>query len=185
MGDAGPERIAVGLVRGLHGLNGGVRVETLSDDSERYAVGSELLAEGDDTPLVVAWSGPSKPGVLVRFEGISSREAAERLRDRYLEVIVSGDLPDGLWYWHQIEGLAVVTREGVPLGNVVDVFRAGASEVYVVRGGERGEILVPAVAEVVVRLDPDAGSMTVDAAVLALDSTPLPRRRKRHAKKET
>jgi 16S rRNA processing protein RimM len=183
--DAGPERIAVGLIRGLHGLDGTVRVEILTDELDRFAVGSELLVDGGNDRLTITWSGPSKPGVLVRFEELASREAADRLRGRYLEVVADEELPDGTWYWHQIEGLAVVTREGKALGNVVDIFRAGEAEVYVVRGGERGEVLIPAVKDIVVSLDPAAGSMTVDAQVLALDSTPLPRRRKKHAKKAT
>lgn len=162
-----------------------MRVETLSDNPDRFAVGSELLVDGGNERLTVAWSGPSKLGILVRFEEVASREAADRLRDRYLEVPVDKDLPAGSWYWHQIEGMAVVTREGMDLGKVVDIFRAGEAEVYVVRGGERGEVLIPAVTDVVVALDPVAGTMTVDADVLAFDSTPLPRRRKRHARKAT
>ena len=78
------ERVTVGLVRGLHGLGGAVRVEVLSDDPDRFAVGSVLYAEGDDAPLTIAWSGPAKPGLLVSFAETSSREAAEPLRDRYL-----------------------------------------------------------------------------------------------------
>lgn len=182
MSDAAPDRITVGLVRGLHGLNGTVRIETLTDNPDRFVVGAELFVEGDGTPLTIGWTGPSKPGLLVRFDEVASREAADRLRDRYLEVAAEPVLPEGSWYWHQIEGLPVTTREGTALGTVVDVFRAGEAEVYVVRGGERREILIPAVSDVVVDLDPAAGRMVVDAAVLALDSTPPPRRRKRHAR---
>jgi 16S rRNA processing protein RimM len=172
------ERVAVGLVRGLHGLGGAVRVEVLSDDPDRFAVGSVLFAEGDDSPLTIAWSGPAKPGLLVSFAQIRTREAAERLRDRYL-VADPAPLPEGSYYWHEVRGLAVSTTEGESLGSVVDVFRAGAGEVYVVRGGDRGEVLVPAVRDVVVALDPPAGRLVVDAHVLALPDRP-PRRRRRH-----
>lgn len=184
MSDAAPERITVGLIRGLHGLNGTVRIETLTDNPDRFVAGARFYVDGEAAPLTIAWTGPSKPGLLVRFEEVSSREVAERLRDRYLEVVAESELPEGQWYWHQIEGLAVTTREGLALGAVVDVFRAGEAEVYVVRGGERGEVLIPAIADVVVELDPPGGKMVVDAAVLALDSTPPPRRRKRHAKND-
>ena len=60
-------RITVGLVRGLHGLRGAVRVEVLSDEPGRFAVGSVLYVEGDDAALTVDWTGPAKPGLLVRF----------------------------------------------------------------------------------------------------------------------
>jgi 16S rRNA processing protein RimM len=173
------ERVTVGLVRGLHGLGGAVRVEVLSDDPERFAVGSVLFADGDDKPLTVAWSGPSKPGLLVRFEELSTREAAEALRERYLEAVPGGALPAGTWYWHQIRGLEVSTTSGDVLGKVVDVFRAGGSEVYIVRGGHLGELMIPAVKDVVVELDPPAGRLVVDPVALALPEKP-PRRRRRH-----
>jgi 16S rRNA processing protein RimM len=173
------ERITVGLVRGLHGLRGAVRVEVLSDDPERFAVGSVLFADGDDEPLTVTWAGESKPGILVAFEGFYSRESADRLRDRYLEAIASTPLPEGSWYWHQIRGLEVRTAEGEVLGNVTDVFRAGEGEVYIVRGGTRGEVLVPSVKGIIVELDPESGHLVVDAVALALPDKP-PRRRRRH-----
>ena len=172
------ERVAVGLVHGLHGLRGAVRVEVLSDEPERFAIGSKLFVEGDERPLTIAWTGPAKPGLLVRFEELSSRESVEHLRRRYLEV-AEEPLPEGTYYWHQIKGLTVVTTEGLDLGTVVDVFRAGEGEVYVVRGGALGEVMVPAVSSVVVAMDVDAGRIVVDPVALDLPKKP-PRRRRRH-----
>ena len=172
------ERVAVGLVHGLHGLRGAVRVEVLSDEPERFAVGSVLFAEGDERPLTIAWSGRAKTGLLVRFEELPVREAAEHLRGRYLEISAPRTLPEGTYYWHQIDGLEVTTTEGAALGSVADVFRAGEAEVYVVRGGSLGEILVPAVSTVVVELDPQAGRLVVDPVALNLPAAP-PRRRRR------
>ncbi len=172
------ERVAVGLVHGFHGLRGAVRIEVLSDEPHRFDVGSVLFVEGDDQPLTIAWTGPAKPGLLVRFEGLSTRESVEHLRRRYLEV-AQEPLPEGTYYWHQIKGMAAVTTEGVDLGTVVDVFRAGDGEVYVVRGGTLGEVLIPAVSSVVVELDVDAGRLVVDAVALDLPTKP-PRRRRRH-----
>ncbi len=173
------ERVTVGLVRGLHGLRGAVRIEVLSDEPERFAVGSVLFAEGDERPLRVVWTGPAKPGLLVRFDELPTRESVEFLRERYLEAEPGEPLPEGTYYWHQIRGLAVSTTTGEDLGTVVDVFRAGASEVYVVRGGRLGEVMVPAVKDVVVELDPGAGRLVVDPVALDLPTKP-PRRRRRH-----
>ena len=172
------ERVAVGLVHGFHGLRGAVRVEVLSDEPQRFAVGSVLFAEGDDRPLTIAWTGPAKQGLLVRFEELPSRESVEHLQRRYLEV-AEAPLPDGTYYWYQIRGLAVMTTEGVDLGTVVDVFRAGAGEVYVARGGTLGEVMIPAVSNVVVELDPGMGRLVVDPVALDLPDKP-PRRRRRH-----
>jgi len=161
-------------VRGFHGLRGAVRVEVLSDEPTRFSVGSRLFVEGQEQPLTIAWTGPSKPGLLVRFEELGSREAVEGLRDRYLEVVPEAPLPPGTWYWHQIRGLQARTSGGEALGTVSDVFRAGAGEVYVVDGGPRGELLIPAVRAVVLELSPEEGYLIVDDRALGLTEGPAP-----------
>jgi 16S rRNA processing protein RimM len=166
------ERITVGLVRGLHGLRGAVRVEVLSDESSRFAVGSTLYVEGDQRPLTIAWTGPAKAGLLLRFRELGDRESVEPLRERYLEAVPEAPLPAETWYWHELVGLEARTSDGEVLGTVSDVFRAGAGEVYVVSGGPRGEVLVPAVKTVVVALSPGEGRLVVDAVALGLDAVP-------------
>ena len=170
------ERITVGLVRGLHGLRGAVRVEVLSDDPERFYTGSLVYPEGEPDPLTVAWMQPTKPGILVRFEEADTREEVEALRDRYLEAVLREPLPRGTWYWHQLHGLAAVTTAGEKLGTVSDVMRVGETEVYVVTGGPRGEILVPAVRPIVTELDPASGRLVIDAEALDLPTDPRPPR---------
>jgi 16S rRNA processing protein RimM len=153
-------------------------VEVLTDDPDRFARGSVLYPEGSDEPLTVTWSHEDGRGIHVRFRERGTRESVESLRDVYLEVPVEErTLPEGSWYWHEIEGTTVVTLTGEELGRVVDVFRAGEGEVYVVRGGPRGEVLVPAVETVVRELAPDAGRIVVDPE--ALDLGPVRGRRPR------
>ncbi len=137
---------------------------------DRFAVGSVLYADGDDRPLTVAWTGPAKPGLLVRFHELTDRPSVESLRERYLEAVPATPLPPETWYWHQIEGLEARTGAGEVLGTVSDVFRAGEGEVYVVTGGPRGEVLVPAVRSVITELRPDAGYLIVDPRTLGLEA---------------
>src|SRR5262249_10899772 len=106
---ADTQRLVVGLVRGVHGLRGAVRVEILSDEPARFAKGSVLHVEGSTDPLTVVWSQSDEPGILVRFRELPSRDEADALRDRYLEADVIGDaLPTDTVYWHEVEGAAVV-----------------------------------------------------------------------------
>lgn len=172
-------RLVVGMVRGLHGLRGGVRIEILTDDPARFQPGSVLYPEGSDEPLTVEWSHEDGPGVLVRFEEFPIRELAATLRDRYLEAEVSTDaLDDGAFYWHELIEVPVTTSDGELLGTVADVFRAGGGEVLVVRGGERGEVLVPAVKAVVTELAPRDGRIVVERDALDIQVEP-PRKRPR------
>jgi 16S rRNA processing protein RimM len=95
----------------------------------------------------------------ITLAGIGSREAAEGLAGRYLERPRS-DLPEGTYYWHELEGLLVVDETDRELGRLVEVFRAGENEVYRVEG-ERGELLIPALRDVVRAIDLAAGRMVV------------------------
>ena len=178
------ERLVVGLVRGVHGLDGTVRVEPLSDDTGRFEAGSRLYPEGSPRRLTVEWAQADAPGVLVRFREVSTREAADGLRGVYLEAIApSAELgPDEYW-WHEVIGVPVTSGSGEELGAVDDVFRAGGSEVYVVRGGPRGELLIPAVRSVILEFAPRRGRLVVDAEALGLDEVRPRRRRGRRSSK--
>jgi 16S rRNA processing protein RimM len=168
-----PVRLVVAQVRGLHGLNGAVRVEVLTDRPEdRFALGTVLHVEGDPRPLTVDTAGPVEdgPGWRLRFREIPTRNAAERLRDAYLEIMVdrSTDLDPGAAYWHEVVGAVVRDSTGAELGRVADVYRAGENEVYVVRGGPAGEFDMPAVRDVITSFAPERGEIVVDEAVLDL-----------------
>lgn len=170
-----PTRLVVGQVRGLHGLQGAVRVEVLTDRPEvRFAEGEVLHVEGDARPLTVVAAQPVEdgPGWRLRFGEVPDRQASERLRDAYLEIEVDrdADLEAGAAYWHEVIGATVRDTTGRELGQVADVYRAGESEVYVVRGGPAGELDVPAVRDVITTFAPERGELIVDATVLDLDA---------------
>lgn len=176
-GEPAPGRLAVGQVRGVHGLRGVLRVEILSDDPTRFEPGSQMLLEDSDRTLTVAWVQDDGPGLLMRFEEVTSREAADALRGRYLEVPPRAEaLPAGEYYWHELMDVPVLADDGEDLGAVVDIFRAGGGEILVVRGGSRGEILVPTVTAVVRELAPRSGRIVVDREALGLAVEPAPRR---------
>jgi 16S rRNA processing protein RimM len=168
-----PTRLVVAQVRGLHGLQGAVRVEVLTDRPEaRFATGEVLHVEGDARPLTViaAEAVQDGPGWRLRFREVPNRQASEWLRERYLEVEVDreADLDAGAAYWHEVIGATVRDSAGAELGKVADVYRAGESEVYVVRGGPAGEFDLPAVRDVITTFAPERGELIVDESVLDL-----------------
>ena len=185
----GSTRLVVGRVRGLHGLQGLVRVEVLTDRPEvRFVPGTALFPEGTTTPLTIAEASPvaDGPGWWLSFRGIRDRVRAEPLRDVFLEIEVdrAADLEAGQAYWHEVIGAEVLGADERSLGRVADVYRAGESEVYVVRGGPVGEFDLPAVQGIVREFDPAAARIVVNEAALDLDSRPVdappPKPRKAH-----
>lgn len=151
--------------------------------------GSRLFLEGEARPLTIASAAPvaDGPGWWLTIKEVASRAAAERLRERYLEVEVdrAADLEPGQAYWHEIVGSEVVGRDGRVLGRVVDIYRAGESEVYVVRGDVVGAFDVPAIRGIVTEFAPTEGRIAIDESALDLEAAPVdapPKRpRKIHA----
>lgn len=167
------ERLVVGLVRGIHGLNGAVRVEVLTDrPEERFRPGTVLFREGTEERLTItsATAVQDGPGWRLRFEGIATREGADTLRQAYLEMEVrpTADLARGEVYWHEVVGVAVRGVDGTELGTVQDIYRVAENEVYVVGGGAYGTFDVPAVRAFIRIFAPRRGEIVVDADALDL-----------------
>ena len=166
----------VALVRGVHGLNGTLRVEVLTDRPEaRFKRGATLFREGQETPLRVIDGVPiaDGPGWRIRLAEAPDRHAAEAFRGAYLEAIVPAEdraAAAESWLWHEIVGLPVIGRDGEQLGTVADIYRVAENDVYVVRG-PRGEFDVPAVRDFVISIDPHGAGLAVD--VEALDLPPI------------
>jgi len=161
----GEPPILVGVIARAHGLGGEVVVDPYSDAPERFQPGSVLTAAfptGKTASLVVASVRPFQERLLVQFEGVATRTDAESLRGADLLIARSEvkPLPEGQYYRFELVGLAVKSRAGEPLGEVADVFSTGSNDVYVVRG-PRGEILLPAIAGVIVEIDLAQKTMTV------------------------
>lgn len=140
---------------GVRGLRGLLKVESLTDFPERLAPGERVYLEGDAVPHEVAERGQAGRLTVLRLDGIDTRAEAEALIGRYVEV-ERRPLPEGSFYWHELEGLRVVDELAGELGRIAEVFRAGENEVYRVVG-PRGETLVPALRGIVLEIDPAAG----------------------------
>src|SRR4051812_18114159 len=101
--------------------------------------------------------------LLVRFEGITSRETAAALTNA--EVLVPRDflepLESGEVYIEDLVGCTVVDQQGRERGSVSASFWNGAHDVLTVSGPD-GELLVPAVPEFLVDIDVEARRVMVD-----------------------
>ncbi|HEV8402256.1 MAG TPA: ribosome maturation factor RimM [Candidatus Limnocylindrales bacterium] len=184
----------VALVRGVHGLRGAVRAEVLTDRPEdRFVAGAVLFREGDDRPLTIASAEAvaDGPGWRIRFDEVTTRDAADTLRGVYLESVVrpEEDLARGSYYWHEVIGSTVRGVDGTELGTVRDIYRIGETEVFAVEGGPFGSFDLPAVRAFVRIFAPRRGEIVVDADSLDLraprsrtadpDRPKAPRRRTR------
>lgn len=153
---------------GAFGIEGAVKVRSLTDFPDRFAPASELHLDG--SPRRVEWSRQQNTGLVVKLTGLDTRSLAEAQLGRYLEVPEADlrPLPEGRWYHHQLVGLAAVTDGGQALGVVVDVVERPANDVWVVRAGGI-EHLIPATRDAVLDVDLDAGRITVASWLLEVE----------------
>ena len=159
------ELLEIGRIVRSHGLTGRVKVlsylesQAVLDDLDQVAIGRkvhETKAYGlDAVQKGEGW-------FVLKLRGVESRDAAAALVG--LSLWIPSEkmmrLPDGEYYWHEIIGLEVVTEDDRSLGKVVSVFPTGSNDVYVCRGNGR-EILLPAIGDVVRRIDRDRKVMEV------------------------
>ncbi len=150
---------------GAHGLKGMVRVglpgRAAEFDPETYMSLGEVLIGGEPFQVLKAVRG--RRHILLRLQGVASREQAEGLVGREVqgEARRFPELPPGEYYWFQILGLAVVhARDGTVLGRLEEIWPTGAHDVYVVRQGQR-EVLLPAVEGVIQEVNLEEGCLKV------------------------
>ncbi|GGL21763.1 ribosome maturation factor RimM [Sphaerisporangium melleum] len=165
-------QLVVGRIGRPHGIRGEVTVEVRTDDpAARFRPGNALATDPPGTgPLVVESVRWHKNILLLGFEGVHGREAAEALRDTML-VIDSADIPPpedpDEFHDHQLIGLSVVTAAGEQVGKIIDVLHHG-QDLLVVRRGH-GEVFVPFVKALVPEVDLAAARVVVDAPPGLLD----------------
>jgi 16S rRNA processing protein RimM len=150
----------VGQVLGAYGLDGAVKVLSLTDFGDRFDTGSRLVLEGDER--VVEWSRDAGGDLVVKLKGIDNRTMAQLFRGRYLEVGEDAARPagEGRFYHHQLIGLVVSTTSGLGLGRIAEVLERPANDVWVSREGSL-EHLIPATRDAVVEVDLNEGRVVV------------------------
>lgn len=163
-----PEYLAIGRITAPFGIRGEVKVEIHTAWPDRFALLDQVYV-GDAQaqavyPLELEGSRRHRGQAILKFAAIGDRTAAETLRGQWLFVRAEQAMPlaEGEFYWHEIIGLEVWAGERY-VGHVVEILETagGANDVYVVRG-ERGELLLPAIRQVIRRIDVAAGRMEVE-----------------------
>ncbi len=163
----GDDRVVIGEVVKARGLRGEVLVKSLSDVDGRFdALTGAFLhdGEGDYTWFDTEQVRPHREMYIVKFCTVDDRLAArDRLVGRTLEIPRDQSPPAGEHenYYYDLIGLAVHREDGPLLGQLESIIETGANDVYLVRGAEGQEILIPATREVVVAVDVEGGRMSI------------------------
>jgi len=154
-----------------HGVIGELKVAPETDDPDRFhdletvQVGAdEASTTSFDIVSVRLQSSRHGITVLLKLEGINSREAAESLKKQRI-FASQDDLPpleDGEYYLSDLIGLPVETITQEPVGTVVDVFEGPGQDLLVVQRSDAGRVMVPLVPEFVPEIDVDNAIIRID-----------------------
>jgi 16S rRNA processing protein RimM len=161
-----PGHLIVGHVSKPHGTKGELFVWPLTDSpGEVFAAGRELLVgdvhgqpDPDAGTLLVERSRPFKRGVLVKFETVDDRDAAESYGRLYLLAPVEAlrPLEEGEVFYHQLLGMRVETMDGVAVGEVREVYETEPAHMLEVAAAEGRTHLVPFAERIVREIDVEA-----------------------------
>jgi 16S rRNA processing protein RimM len=162
-------QVTVGRIGRPHGVRGDVVVGVRTDEPElRFAKGSRLDTDPAAVgPLTVAGTKWHSGELLVKFQGISDRDAAADLRGTWLLVdsasLAPPDDPDE-FNDADLRGLAVRTLDGTEVGVVDDVLHSG-QDTLVVKAPDGREVMIPFVKVIVPEVDVAAGYLVIDPPV--------------------
>jgi len=159
---APPEFLVVGHILAPHGIKGELKIRVMTDFPDRFLPGNTLYI--DSRPLEIDSSRPHKQHLLIKLAGIATREDAEKLGGRDLTIPRSEirALSNGEYYAFELIDLEVVTTDGNHVGRIIDLITTASNDVYVVQG-PRGEVLIPAIENVVKSIDIENGKMVIEA----------------------
>ncbi|MFE9648850.1 ribosome maturation factor RimM [Streptomyces sp. NPDC006365] len=160
-------QLVVARVGRAHGIKGEVTVEVRTDEPElRLAPGAVLATDPASAgPLTIETGRVHSGRLLLRFEGVRDRNAAEALRNTLLIAEVDPDAtpedPDE-YYDHQLMDLDVVTKDGAEVGRITEISHLPSQDLFVVERADGSEALIPFVAEIVVEIDLEEQRAVID-----------------------
>jgi len=171
--------ITVGKITSVYGIKGWVKVFSYTDPKENvfeyqpwYLAAPEGMESGTLEPLEIDQHRPQGQGLVAHIKGVDDRDQARLFCQR--DILISRglipDLPEGEYYWHQLEDLEVFSCSSGSLqllGRVNRMMETGANDVMQVKPCDGSidsrERLVPfVVGEYETQVSLDKGTITLD-----------------------
>jgi 16S rRNA processing protein RimM len=162
-----PRLIPVGKIVRTHGVRGGVKIHAYGESLSAQQAGSKLYlnpeGHGRRSWLTLVRIKPQGKHLLAEIEELTSIDLAQEVigEELYLPLDCLPPTTDDEYYHYQLIGLGVETTEGKEVGVLSGIIETPANDVFVVKR-EGKEVLIPAVADVVCRVDLERGRMVID-----------------------
>ena len=151
------EYLEIGQIVNTFGIKGQVKVVPFTDDITQFDTLKQIYIEKRKNLELfeIEKSNYHKNMIILKLKGIDTPEQAESLRNCYIKINRKDarKLPEGTYFIVDLIGLDVYTDEEKLLGTLEDIYNAGSSDIYVVRTSEGKQILLPAIKDVIKKVD--------------------------------
>jgi 16S rRNA processing protein RimM len=136
-------------------LKGELLVSLETDFPETLVKGTRLYLGNDYRPVTISGRRQHSEGMLLSLDEFPDKPSVESLHNLplYRKVTDAPALPEGQYYQHQLLGLNVIEEDGQIVGTLSQILNTGANDVYVVRDDLGKEILLPAISDVILRVE--------------------------------
>ncbi|MFE8936784.1 ribosome maturation factor RimM [Streptomyces sp. NPDC007872] len=160
-------QLVVARIGRAHGIKGEVTVEVRTDEPElRLGPGAVLLTDPASTgPLTIETGRVHSGRLLLRFEGVRDRNAAEALRNTLLIAEVDPtEMPEeeDEYYDHQLMDLDVVLADGTEIGRITEISHLPSQDLFIVERPDGTELMIPFVGEIVTEIDLEEQRAVID-----------------------
>ncbi|MBK3623577.1 ribosome maturation factor RimM [Streptomyces sp. MBT49] len=160
-------QLVVARIGRAHGIKGEVTVEVRTDEPElRLAPGAVLATDPASAgPLTIETGRVHSGRLLLRFEGVRDRTAAEALRNTLLIAEIDpAELPEeeDEYYDHQLMDLDVVTKDGVEVGRITEISHLPSQDLFIVERPDGSEVMIPFVEAIVTEIDLEEQRAVID-----------------------
>jgi 16S rRNA processing protein RimM len=162
----------LGEIVTTHGIDGRLKFKPYNPDTTAFTSTREVFLEKDGarSAHTVETSKPHGGQFLLKLHGVDTIEAAAAWvgSTLFIQEDALQPLEPGEYYHFQAVGLEVFDKSGERIGVVTRTWSTPGGELYVVQGPTR-ELLIPAVKEIIEKVDWDAGKMIIDPPPGLLD----------------
>ncbi|MFI8522044.1 ribosome maturation factor RimM [Streptomyces sp. NPDC085481] len=160
-------QLVVARIGRAHGIKGEVTVEVRTDEPElRLGPGAVLATDPASAgPLTIQTGRVHSGRLLLRFEGVADRNAAEALRNILLIADVDPDeMPEeeDEYYDHQLMDLDVVLADGTEIGVISEISHLPSQDLFIVERPDGSELMIPFVSEIVTEIDLENQRAVID-----------------------
>lgn len=147
------EYLSVGVIINTHGVNGELKVYPLTDDMKRFKKLKNVYIDGLEKKVV--WCKLQTDKAILKIEGIDTMNDAYKYKNKYIDVKREDavKLPEGRYFIADLLNCEVFDENNLYLGKIYDVIKTGSNDVYWIKGENNSEVLVPALKNIVVKID--------------------------------